>query len=56
VRYHEALEAPMTISVTQIGPGFAARVDGADTTRRHKRLMQRTTIPGDPAELAAGSR
>ena len=28
-----ALEAPMTVSVTQLGPGFAAQIDGADITR-----------------------
>ena len=74
----------MAITVTRLGPSFAARIGGVDITRpqfchrhewtegdlviwdnrcilhratpydttRYKRLMQRTTVSGDPAELA----
>ncbi len=36
----------MPITVSRLTPAFAARIDGAT---RHRRLMQRTTVGGDPA-------
>jgi len=53
----------MTISVTRLAPCFAARIDGADIVQpvaesawgEIRAALQRTTISGDPAELAGST-